>query len=481
MSATARVDSGELQGRTAGDVAVFLGIPYAAPPVGPLRWRPPQPVAPWTGVRAATGFGFDAHQVDDPGDMLSGVRPRSEDCLTLNIWTPARRDQPLPVMVWIHGGGFTNGAGSAPAYDGAALARLGVVVVGFNYRLGRFGFFAHPALTAAADGEPIGNYGFMDQIAALQWVRRNIAAFGGDPGRVTIAGESAGGWSVNMLMTTPSARGLFHGAIAQSAGGRIGTFGRSLATWSQAIEAGRASAAKAGVTGEGADALAQLRALPPEGLLTQPFFTAPRDTYAGPMVDGRIVRDDPGVLFAADAAARVPYLVGANSREADDMAEARPMAAALLGGVGPLAASLAHAYGSADAAEAGLMSDIIFVEPARFTARAVAGPAYLYRFGYPPQAWRDVMPGPAHAMEVPFTFGTAANGHDTWVGAMMSRYWANFVRAGDPNGPGLAPWPAHDADGDQLLVVDRDGVARAGPDPKRAVLDLLANSPFAPA
>ncbi|MBU1374855.1 MAG: carboxylesterase family protein [Alphaproteobacteria bacterium] len=481
MAPTAHVDSGHLQGRSDGDIAVFLGIPYAAPPVGRLRWRPPHLPAPWTGVRPATAFGFDAHQVDDPGDMLSGVRPRSEDCLTLNVWAPARRAAPAPVMVWIHGGGFTNGAASAPAYDGAALARQGIVVVTFNYRLGRFGFFAHPALSAAADGEPIGNYGFMDQIAALQWVQRNIAAFGGDPGRVTVAGESAGGWSVNMLMTSPMARGLFQGAIAQSAGGRVGTFGRSLATWSRGLDAGRAFATRAGVSGDGPEALAALRALPPEALLTVPFFTAPRDVYAGPMVDGRVLVDDPGTLFAAGAAMRVPYLVGANSREADDMPEARPMAAALLATNGPLAAALAGAYGGADEAEARLMSDIIFVEPARFTARTVSAPAYLYRFGYAPEAWRKVVPGAAHAMEVPFTFGTAKGAEDARVGVMMSRYWANFVRSANPNGPGLAAWAAHDVAGDQVLIVDLHGAAKAGPDPKRDVLDLLANSPFAPA
>jgi len=479
MSAVARIDSGGLEGRLAGGVVRFLGVPYAAPPVGALRWRPPQPVTPWGGVRSALAFGFDAPQTEDPGDQLAGVQPQSEDCLTLNVWAPAARSAPLPVMVWLHGGGFTNGAASSPAYDGAVLARLGIVVVTLNYRLGRLGFFAHPALSAATGDEPAGVYGFMDQVFALQWVRRNIAAFGGDPGRVTIAGESAGGWAVNMLMTAPGARGLFHGAIAQSAGGRAGTFGRSLATWDQALAAGEAFAAQAGIKGDGPDALAALRALPVEALLTEPFFTAPRDTYAGPMVDGRLVTADPGDLFAAGEAAPVPYLVGANSREVDDMPEARPMAAALLA-ASPIAPALAQAYGDADQAEAGLMSDVVFVEPARFTACSATAGAYLYRFGYPPQAWRDALPGAPHTMDVPFVFGVADGGDDDRaVAAMMSRYWANFVRAGNPNGPGQPDWPPHD--GDRLLIVDAQGRAAAGADPKRAVLDLLAAAPFDPA
>jgi len=489
-AAEVRIDSGRLRGRIEGDLAVFRGVPYAAPPVGRLRWRAPQPLAPWKGVRPALAFGFDCFHVEDPGDPLAGTQAHSEDCLTLNIWGPARRPAaPAAVLVWIHGGGFTNGAASATTYDGTAFARRGLVVVTINYRLGRFGFFAHQALTREADGARVGNFGLMDQVAALEWVRRNIAAFGGDPEKVTIMGESAGGWSVNMLMTSPPARGLFHRAVAESAGGRVGTFGKSLVSWQKAQEIGETFAAHHGVAGGDAAALAALRALPAEALQVAPFFIAPRETYSGPMVDGRLVPKDPGAAFAEGAVAPVPYLVGCNSREVDDMVEARPMAAALLKDAGPIAATtLTKVYGSADAVEAGLMGDIVFVEPARYTAqcmaeRTAAAPVYLYRFGYVPQAYAAQLKGAAHTTEVQFVFDKigSADARDQAVGRMMNGYWANFVRSGDPNGPGLAPWPRFDRASEELLLIDRDGSARAAADPKAAILDALAASPFDPA
>jgi para-nitrobenzyl esterase len=484
--AEARTDAGRLRGRIEGGLKVFRGVPYAAPPVGPLRWRAPQPAQPWSGVRPAFEFGFDCPHVDDPGDPLAGTRPHSEDCLTLNVWAPMQSGaKPKPVLVWLHGGGWTNGAASATAYDGAPFARRGVVVVTLNYRLGRFGFFAHPALTAEAKGERVGNFGMMDQIAALQWVRRNIAAFGGDPERVTIVGESAGGWSVNMLMTCPAAKGLFHQAAAQSAGGRKGTFGRRLMTWDEGQVIGATFAANIGAPCGDACTLETLRALPAEALLVDPFFIAPRDIYSGPMADGWLIPKDPGKAFAEGLAAPVPYLVGCNAREADDMVEARPMAAALLKDAGPVAGALAKAYGSADTAEAGLMSDIIFVEPARFTARCQArtgAPVHLYRFADVPQAYAGVVKAAAHTMEVPFVFDTtAADARDRAVGAMMNAYWANFVLAGDPNGPGLAPWPPYASPDQPVLFIDLDGSAHATTDPKAAVLDILAASPFDPA
>ena len=204
-----RIDSGALRGITDQGVASFRNIPYAAPPVGKLRWRPPQAPRAWNKVRDASAFGPICPQNYNPSDNGVGPLPASEDCLTLNVWTPAEVGAARPVMVWIHGGGFVNGSASAPLYDGDALARQGVVVVTLNYRLGWLGFFAHPALSATQPGEPLGNYGLMDQIAALKWVQRNIAAFGGDPGNVTLFGESAGGMSVNKLMISPAARGLF--------------------------------------------------------------------------------------------------------------------------------------------------------------------------------------------------------------------------------------------------------------------------------
>ena len=236
-----RVDTGDLQGEVADGVDAFKGIPFAAPPVGDLRWRPPQPAAPWTGVRQATEFGANCMQGRGGGPPPSAgaragapaptpapppgapvVQAPSEDCLFLNVWRPASATPKakLPVMVWIHGGGFTGGSGASPNTSGAQFARQGVVLVSANYRLGRFGFFAFPALSRERPDETKGNYAYMDQIAALQWVRRNIAAFGGDPTNVTIFGFSAGGVSVHSLLASPMARGLFHKAIAQSGGSR---------------------------------------------------------------------------------------------------------------------------------------------------------------------------------------------------------------------------------------------------------------------
>lgn len=220
-SSEVRIDSGRIGGRTDGTVAVFRGIPYARPPVGTLRWRPPHPVERWPGVRRADALGALCPQLYNVIDNGVGPLPMSEDCLALKVYAPARAaGAPLPVMFWIHGGGYVNGSGTAALYDGSALARQGGVVVTINYRLGRLGFFAHPALSREHPGEPLGNYAMMDQIAALRWVARNIRAFGGDPGNVTVFGESAGGNAVNLLMISPEARGLFQRAVSQSGPGR---------------------------------------------------------------------------------------------------------------------------------------------------------------------------------------------------------------------------------------------------------------------
>jgi len=219
----AETDTGPVAGVVADGVASFKGIPYAAPPLGERRWRSPQPVEPWKAVLVADQYAHDCMQKPFPSDAAPRGTPPDEDCLYLNVWAPAERPAaPMPVMVWIHGGGFVNGGSSPDVYDGSHFARRGLLFVSMNYRLGRFGFFAHPALTAESPDGPLGNYGFMDQIAALRWVQRNAAAFGGDPGNVTIFGESAGGGSVNALMISPLAKGLFHKAIVESGGGRAG-------------------------------------------------------------------------------------------------------------------------------------------------------------------------------------------------------------------------------------------------------------------
>ncbi|MDZ4370687.1 MAG: carboxylesterase family protein, partial [Phenylobacterium sp.] len=313
-----RTEQGVLVGAEAAGVVSFKGIPYAAPPVGALRWRAPQPPATREGRRPAIDFGAICIQPPSNGDPGVGPLPMSEDCLTLNVWTPAERGtKPLPVMVWIHGGGLNNGSGTAALYDGTRLAKRGVVVVTVNYRLGRLGFFGHPALTAEADGEEIvGNYGLADIIAALAWVRDNAAAFGGDPGKVTIFGESAGGVMVTRLMITEPALGLFHRAIVQSGFGRDqGTAVYRTLDGSPSLEdRGIAFAVAAGLPSDAS--VEQLRALPAERLLTPaPSF------YGGDLMvlDGRdgggLVEEDVAAAFAAGHEAPVPLIIGANSAE----------------------------------------------------------------------------------------------------------------------------------------------------------------------
>ncbi|MCE7988551.1 MAG: hypothetical protein DYG89_45920 [Caldilinea sp. CFX5] len=248
-----QIDAGPIEGAIADDVLVFKGIPYAASPIGALRWRAPQPVPPWPDVRPATAFGNDCMQA--PGEAEPIQTTPDEDCLFVNVWRPAQGtpDDTLPVLAWIHGGGFVGGGTSIPYYDGSAFARQGIVVVTFNYRLGRFGFFAHPALLAAQEG-PVGNFGYMDQIAALQWIQSNIAAFGGDPARVTLMGESAGGASVLTLLTSPMTKGLFHQAMIMSGGGRQALITRQMtggtAEQPSADQLDAGFAAALGITGD---------------------------------------------------------------------------------------------------------------------------------------------------------------------------------------------------------------------------------------
>ncbi len=317
-AAPVRVEGGLVSGVVADGVVAYKGIPYAAPPVGDLRWRAPQPAAPWTGVRVADAYGHDCMQEPFPSDAAPLGTPPAEDCLYVNVWAPEKPASPkLPVMVWIHGGGFVNGGASPAVYDGRHFAKRGVVFVSLNHRLGRFGFFAHPALSSENPKGPLGNYGYLDQIAALKWVQKNVAAFGGDPGNVTVFGESAGGGSVHTLMVSPLARGLFHKAIVESGGGRAGGI-MTPRNLKEAEAVGVAFAKLAGVTGEDAAALAALRKLPAPDLvrgLNLMTMGQQRDTYAGPMIDGQIVAEEPETAFRAGRQARVPYLVGANNRE----------------------------------------------------------------------------------------------------------------------------------------------------------------------
>jgi para-nitrobenzyl esterase len=497
-AAEVRVEGGLLSGVASDGVVSWKGIRYAAPPVGDLRWRAPQPVGPWIGVRAATAYANDCMQEPFPSDAAPLGTPPAEDCLYLNVWAPEKpASAKLPVMAWIHGGGFVNGGSSPAVYDGSAFARRGVVLVSFNYRLGRFGFFAHPALTKEAKGAPLGNYGYLDQIAALRWVQRNIAAFGGDPGNVTIFGESAGGGSVNTLMISPLARGLFHKAIVQSGGGRAGGImalrrlrepGRDGSPSAEAV--GVAFAKLAGVTGEDPAALEVLRKLPAAGLVRGLNLTTmgqQRDTYPGPMLDGQVVPEDVEVAFREGRQARVPYLIGANSREFGFMAPPPAAVEGMLTRFGADKAKVLAAYdpegrGKLGEVGIGLSSDTAMVEPARLLARLTSAggqPTFAYRFSYVASSLRKDTPGALHATEIPFVFATvrakygeATSAEDEALAAAANAYWVAFARTGDPNGDGRPRWPAYSATEDRIMDFAVSG-PEAKADPWKARLDLV--------
>ncbi|MCA0209676.1 MAG: carboxylesterase family protein [Proteobacteria bacterium] len=448
------VDSGAVSGAMAEGVASFKGIPYAAPPIGALRWSTPAPVSPWNAPRDATTYGPDCMQNPLPG-IQPGSRPMSEDCLTLNVWAPKpAKGAKLPVMVWIHGGGFVGGSGTLPETDGAALARRDVVVVSFNYRLGRFGFFAHPAL--GKDG----NWGLMDQIAALKWVQRNIASFGGDPAKVTIFGESAGGESVSRLMASPAAKGLFARAIVASGGGRD-----DWPTLADAQAKGQAFAARAGA----ADAAA-LRALPADKILGGlALMNKEDDRYSGPMTDGTIVPANADTIFAEGKQARIPYIIGSNDDELGFIPA--PFRAMVNGPVekalGSAAAGVKAAYASEDEANRRLGGDAIFAEPALAfgLSQARAGaPTFLYRFGYVAEGQRKPDLGAVHASDVAFQFGNLpadATAADRAAARQLVDYWTNFAKTGDPNGSGLPVWSRLDPAVPQLLSMGIAATAMA--------------------
>lgn len=488
--ARVRIDSGLVQGSVTHGVAAFKGIPFAAAPVGALRWRPPQPVEPWQGVRKALTYGPDCMQVPFPGDAAPLRTTPQEGCLYVNVWRPARvSSRKLPVMVWIYGGGFVNGGTSPAVYDGTEFARDGIVLVSFNYRLGNFGFFAHPALAAEQPRGPLGNYAFMDQIAALKWVRRNIAAFGGDAENVTIFGESAGGMSVHVLLTTPLARGLFQKAIIESGGGRPGLLGmRPLAGGPDSAESfGIALAKHFGIEGTDAAALERLRAIPASELvsgLNMATMGRNRTYVGGPILDGRLDLGAPTQLYTEGKAARVPVMIGTNSMDLGFL-QARTLDE-LYAQFGPDAAKARAVYGAggstdvrAVAFEAG--GDQMMLEPAREVARILSArgqPVYEYRFSYVAESQRKTLPGAPHASEIPYVFDTVAAHLGTGVTAAdeaaahaMHRYWVAFARTGKPEPRGEPAWPAYHAAGDVLMNFTEHGPV-AEPDPAKARLDL---------
>jgi para-nitrobenzyl esterase len=473
------IDAGVLQGVAAEGTISFKGVPYAKPPVGVWRWRPPQRPEPWAGVRPADRYGCICMQkvIEDNG---VGRQPASEDCLTLNVFTPqVEAGAHLPVMVWVHGGGLINGSGTADLYDGSKLAEQGVVVLTFNYRLGRFGFFAHPALTAETPKTYLANYGLMDQIAVLQWVQRNITAFGGDPNNVTVFGESAGGVSVNRLMMIREAQGLFHKAIVQSGAGR--ERGRTLV---EAEADGAAFAAKLGVGGNDP---AALRAIPADAIVA----AGDLDLFKGdaPILDGRLLTEDAVDAFGRGRTARVSFMIGSNSLEIP-AAYVRPALKRQVRGTAEQTAAAIKAYGAKRAYNARIVTDVIFGEPARALARdhAISGhPTWLYRFSVVSSgAPKGLQGGAVHASDRQYVFQTLqhslwpTDARDAALARTISAYWVAFAKTGDPNGveggssggEARPHWPRYDPK-DQLMDFTNDGpVAKATPD--APVLDVIA-------
>lgn len=483
----ATISSGQLQGVEANGVISFKGIPYATPPLGDLRWRAPQPVEPWSGIRNASAFGPSCMQTDD--------LPKSEDCLTLNVWRPAPGQSELyPVMVWIYGGALAHG--NTPLYPADALAAQGVVVVSMNYRIGRLGFFAYPALAAERPNEPVGNYGYLDQLAALKWVQQNIAAFGGDAGRVTIFGESAGGGSVMSHMISPMSRGLFQGAILQSPG--LPTAREEALAQTPLAEAEKQALAYAhslGIDNDGAKGLAALRALPAEKLIeeasAQEVLAAlasgkPVTGVAGSIVDGRFLTETPEAAFAAGHQAMVPVIVGANNRDIGlGTADTKDDLFALFGAHSSEARTLYDPDGrqSLDELKQQVFADRTMVEPSRHLAdeAARAGqPVWWYRFSYVAEALRTDLrwKGTLHGFEIPYVFNLPAavvrdkvTDADKSMAELASAYWVSFAKTGNPNGEGRTEWPRHDPSVDRVIDFTNDGIVVA-PDPLKARLDL---------
>jgi para-nitrobenzyl esterase len=466
-----RIDSGALRGTVVDGVQVFKGIPFAAPPVGEWRWRPPQPVTPWDGVRAAQDYAPFCVQPESALLWFELTRT-SEDCLMLNVWTPdVASTEKLPVMVWIHGGGYSQGTGNIPRLNSSALAKQGVVLVTVNYRLAILGFMVHPAVTATHPDEPAGNYGLMDTVASLEWVQRNIAAFGGDPENVTIFGESAGAGIVNYLMVMPSADGLFHRASSQSSS--VGMAPEAYIDRQAGFQkAGEKVAvefvSKAGLD-DSEDLAAALREMPVDELVG---LMGERDRFT-PVVEGRLVPDQPGVLFAQGKQQNVPYITGGVSWEAS-------LGRSIGGGFSPeFAAKLVPAADkerlypglTGTGLEDAIFGDLIVLSHSRYMAnqmRQLGSPVYSFFMSYVAEDRRDRQPGVAHADDIAFVMNTLdAEGDlevitesDRATSDLMSAYWVQFAKSGNPNKEGLPEWPAYQADTARVLEIGDEVIIR---------------------
>jgi para-nitrobenzyl esterase len=507
------VSGGILEGTVepGSGVRSFKGIPFAAPPVGDLRWRPPQPADAWEGVRSAHQFGPRGMQLPVFGDMNFRSNGMSEDCLYLNVWVPAApAGEPLPVLVYFYGGGNVAGDGSEPRYDGASLAQRGIITVTANYRLNIFGFFAHPELTQESPQGASGNYGYLDQAAALRWVRENIAAFGGDPARVTIAGESAGSISVSALMVSPLAKDLIAGAIGSS--------GSLIAGLRPVALAAAEHLGLELVASVGASSLAALRALPAERLLEATRERRPQD-FPG-TIDGYFLPRSPEELYAAGEQAHVPLLVGWNSEEASY--------AVLFMGQEPTLEN----YGTIVRERFGARAEqVLQLYPARTAEQVIVAatdlasdlflgystwkwadlhgrtggqPVYRYLYAHPRPPMRPEMGdavgglaggvlrgaeaeaqrlpparGAVHSADIEYFVGTLATNtvyawtnEDERLSEVMQQVYANFVRSGDPNGPGVPRWPPANA-GDTVQFLHLDVEPAMEPDRHRERYLLL--------
>jgi para-nitrobenzyl esterase len=458
------------------EVQSFKGIPYAAPPVGDRRWRPPVSPAPWSQPREATDFGSSCPQPAAPSRVPPGSRSAetSEDCLTLNVWAPVAHPKPLPVMVWIHGGGNVEGSSADTYYDGGVFAKDGVVLVSFNYRLGWLGFFEHPALSREAGSGSKGNYGLLDQLAALQWVQRNIAAFGGDSRNVTLFGESAGGEDVLMLMTMPSSAGLFARAIVESAG-----FFDSWQRLPDAEAIGAKLATSVGLSGASAST-ADLRAVPVATLMAQSDVLASR-----PAIDGRSLVESPIAAFAAGRSLAVPLVIGSNGNEGSLLGDQPDTKRWIEDGLmtSEQVAALRLLYGQRTPDEATftrqLFRDAFFAAPARwFAARQSSrAPSYVYRFDYVLSLLRTRRTGADHGSEVPYVFATwntpRLSTGDLHVTTAMHGCWVSFATTGTPVCPGAPAWPAYSAAKDESMRF-ADPIAVA-PIDDAPMLDRLAD------
>ncbi len=499
------IKNGKLQGVESKGMVAFKDIPYAAPPLGALRWRPPHPAIDWSGVRDASTFGKACLQPLIKG-LNDELAPGTEDCLKLNVYTPKTDKKKLPVMVWFHGGGLVEGSASEPYYQPTGLIKEGVVVVTVDYRLGKLGFFAPKELSQEAknNGEPVGNYGTMDQIYSLKWVHDNIAAFGGDPDNVTIFGQSAGGRSVTWLMTSPAAKGLFHKAIAQSA---------------QQLPLRDQTQQKFGMISEesleakyiqtlGVKTLQELRKLPADRLLVTPKEFQDGE-FGGAFVDGKIIVGDPVRLFAADKQYNIPFMIGTNSWDASYFVSGQPPVDAYLKKMGEdprMIESLYSTFSEKCVLSAEIMADGWYLGASKLLASDANkyAPSYVYYFDYLTPNIRASHIGAAHTFELPYVFGdldtvllapakpeSAANlceyinqasnslkqrgewssywypttepwsKEDQSISVQLTKSWASFAKTGNPNYGAKEVWPRYELNHDVIRVFNNSNESMA--------------------